>query len=260
MKKKDFLRLGKWFKKYAAGFYREDPGYDAPLILKEEHSGRVCDNAIITGRALELDENGMRIAGTIGLLHDVGRFIQYERHNTFDDSISEDHAVLSLSVISKHKVLSGIPGDEKRTILKSIFYHNAATLPQMDERYLFFAKLIRDADKLDILKVFADYYSSRPKTLNAAIEMGLPDAPGYSEDIISALFEQRAALKKDVKTLNDFKLLQLSWAFDLNFFYSFRLLKSRGHFGKIAARLPKTDEIKSALEKVFDYVALKVSG
>jgi hypothetical protein len=42
-----------------------------------------------------------------------------------------------------------------------------------------------------------------------------------SDVILKTISENSTALFKDVNTLNDFKLLQISWIFDLNFFYIF---------------------------------------
>ena len=114
MKKNDFLQLKKWFKRHVSGFYRGDPVYDDPLILKEKHTERVCGVIVAVGRGMGLDETDMPLARTIALLHDLGRFIQYETHQTFNDDISRNHAVLSLSEISRHKALAGVKKGEKK--------------------------------------------------------------------------------------------------------------------------------------------------
>jgi hypothetical protein len=47
-----------------------------------------------------------------------------------------------------------------------------------------------------------------------------------------------------VRTLNDFKLLQLSWVYDLNFTASIRLLIEGDYINRLSSLLPQTDEIK----------------
>ena len=254
MKKTDFLLLKKWFSTHVAGFYRGDPVYDEPLILKEKHTERVCGIIDAIGRGMGMDQTAMPMARTIALLHDIGRFIQYETHQTFNDDISRNHAVLGLSEIARHKALAGVEKTEKKIILTSIFYHNAAALPKLDETSLFFAKLIRDADKLDILAIFADYYPHRARRPNPVIELNLPDEPGYCRKILSDISQKKSALKKDVKTLNDFKLLQISWVFDLNFPPSFQILEQSRLIEKIEAELPRTDDIKEAMKTVFSHI------
>ena len=88
-------------------------------------------------------------------------------------------------------------------------------------------RLLRDADKIDIWKVVIDYYHKRDKNPNSIVEIGLPDNPVFSQKIIEALNKSRIARMQDLKTLNDFKLLQISWVFDLNFIPSFKAVKSR---------------------------------
>jgi len=57
------------------------------------------------GKGLHLNQKDLNLAKTIALLHDVGRFEQYERYRTFDDYKSEDHVHLSLNVLNQEEVL-----------------------------------------------------------------------------------------------------------------------------------------------------------
>ncbi len=49
------------------------------------------------------------LAETAGLLHDAGRFEQYERYRTFRDGESEHHGRLAVQVIRTHGLLQDIP-------------------------------------------------------------------------------------------------------------------------------------------------------
>jgi len=82
---------------------------------------------------------------------------------------------------------------------------------------LFFIRIVRDADKLDIWSVFLEYYESPPASKASAVGLGLPDLPEYSIDVLSCLYKKEIVSLATIKTLNDFKLLQLSWIFDLNY-------------------------------------------
>jgi hypothetical protein len=59
---------------------------------------------------------------------------------------------------------------------------------------------------------------------------------------------------KDMSTLNDFKLLQISWVFDLNFRPTYRAVYERQYVERIAATLPQTREISEVVAKVQGYV------
>ena len=93
-----------------------------------------------------------------------------------------------------------------------------------------------------------------------AVGLGLPDAPEYSPTVLASLRGGHMAQKSDLKTLNDFKLLQLTWIYDLNFASSMRMVDERGYIDKIADALPKNDEICEAVEHIRAYVHWKLQA
>lgn len=247
--------LKKWFADYVDGFYTDDPVNNSTIRLKEKHTEHVCRNMIFLGNALGLSDPDMILAEIMGLFHDLGRFKQYAVYGTFRDMDSENHAILGLREMAAHKVLSGCNRNEKRWIAKAVAFHNTMKIPEdQDERTLFFIRLLRDADKLDIWRVFIDYYKVRDKQVNAAVEIGLPDDPDFSPRVIAALDNGCFARIQDLKTLNDFKLLQISWVFDLNFAPSFKAVKELEYIEKIEATLPHSKEITAAVKNAHDYV------
>lgn len=245
--------LKNWFAGYVSSFYTDDPEYNRPIKLKEEHTKRVCSNIIMIGNEIGLSPEDMITADIIALFHDVGRFRQYEIYNTFVDALSENHARLGLRQIGIHKVFSRLPKNRKLLISKAIAYHNAAFLPESeDEKTLLFIKLIRDADKLDIWKVFLDYHME--KRHSDTIVLGLPDKPSFSEKVIESIRMRKSAKMRDLKTLNDFKLLQISWVFDINFMPSFRAIKNNNFISMLEETLPKVKEITDTVKIASDHV------
>lgn len=255
MTRNNLKHLKTWFEEYVSGFYSDDADYNYLIKLKEEHTIRVCRNIAMLGKELGLSDQDMVLAETIALFHDIGRFKQYKTYHTFNDFVSENHAKLGLRQIAIHRVLSTCTTAEKRLITRSIAYHNAATLPVNENgNTLFFMRLIRDADKLDIWKLFIDYCNEREKKHRSAIELGLPDDPIYSQRVIESLKQRRVVLMQDLKTLNDFKLLQIGWVYDLNFVPSFQTVQNRKYIEKLEETLPKSKEIKEAVQQVHDHV------
>jgi hypothetical protein len=63
-----------------------------------------------------------------------------------------------------------------------------------------------------------------------------------------------------MKTLNDFKLLQISWVFDLNFTRSYEILKDRQYIERIAETLPDTPEVTEAVGYAFRRVQKMTEG
>lgn len=252
MNKNDVDHLKEWFTSYVSRFYKNDPEYNQPISLKERHTRRVCSNIITIGKELGLDSQDLVIAEIIALLHDIGRFKQYEKYHTFYDSLSENHAILGLRQVGIYKILSKSSVKQKRYISKAIAYHNALLLPEEDEKTLLFIKLIRDADKLDIWNIFTDYY--RNKRSNSTLELNLPDEPVYSKELIESIRKQEVIDMKNLKTLNDFKLLQISWVFDINFKPSFKIIKKNGYLTMIANSLPVGKELSEIVKFACDYV------
>ena len=255
MNRKDLARLKTWFNDYVSGYYTDDSKYNHPILLKENHTKRVCENIIMLGKAMGLSDYDLILAETMALFHDIGRFEQYAKYGTFSDIASENHAKLSLRQMAIHGVLSENTKDEKRLITKAIAYHNvAALLDVKDEKELFYMRLLRDADKLDIWKVVIDYYHERDNFKSSAIELNLPDDPIWSGKILEAVMNKKIARMQDLKTLNDFKLLQISWVFDLNFAPSFKVVENRKYLNQIEETLPQFPDIEDAVAIAHSYV------
>lgn len=261
MNQNDLEHLKKWFADYVAGFYTDNPTDNITIRLKEKHTEHVCENMTLLGKALGLSDEEMVLTETMALFHDVGRFKQYAIYGTFKDVDSENHALLGLRELLAHNVLDVCTKDEKKCITKAIANHNAIKIPKKENgKSLFYIRLLRDADKLDIWRVFIDYYSTRDKKPNPVVEFGLPDDPSFSPQVLSALSEERFVRFQDLRTVNDFKLLLLSWVFDLNFAYSIQMVKDRRYIEKIGAILPCSKETEAAVNHVHDFVNRNLSN
>jgi hypothetical protein len=198
--------------------------------------------------------NEALIAETAALYHDIGRFTQYARYKTFKDSISENHGRIGARVLSSEGTLERLSGREQELITNTVRFHSAFSIPALqDAEKKFFLKLVRDSDKLDIWRVFIDYYNTDEKERTSAIGQELPDTPGYSRDVVACIHERKMASLSRLKNLNDFKITQLSWVFDLNFSSSFRLLLDRDYLQLIIAKLPQNDEIKKLSDTLHAY-------
>ncbi len=256
MNQNNITDLKKWFDDYVNGYCADDPVVNRSIILKKDHTLRVCRNIKMLGNKLNISGQDMILAEVIALLHDIGRFEQFAVYGTFKDATSVNHAQLGLKVIRQHHLLSAWDTREQEIVIAAVAHHNVAVLPKdKDGATLFFMKLIRDADKLDIWKVVTDYYLNRDRGRNKTLELDLSDGPEYSQKVLLALSEQKIVQINELKTLNDFKLLQLSWVYDLNFSFSFETLLEHGYIDRIAASLPKTDEIVSMVKQARRYAA-----
>lgn len=251
MDPKSVSDLKNWFTRYVQAFQSNDMELLRNIDLKEEHTKRVCKEIIDIGEQLGLNADELRLAEIIALLHDIGRFEQYARYKTFMDGKSEDHAELGIKILKKYRVLEHFDDGMRHLILQPIKFHNRPSLPGDEtETCLFFSQLIRDADKLDIWKVVTDYYYRKDGNQNGAIELDLPDTPGISAEVYQDLMNKRIVDIKHVRNLNDFKLLQTGWIFDINFEPTLNCIKKRRYLELIRDVLPKSKEIK----EIFDVI------
>ncbi|MDW7733358.1 MAG: HD domain-containing protein [Methanolobus sp.] len=253
-----FQILSAWFTDYVRSFYSEDPFISLNIKLKEAHSLRVCKNASLISRSEKLDEDERYLAMTIALFHDIGRFEQFHKYQTFKDSASENHALLGVRILKSEDVLSSLPPEEQEIIYEAISFHNLRTVPEnLEQRCLFHSMLVRDADKLDILKVLDDYYAVKDKCPNPALELGLPDVPEYSQYLISDILNNKISSTSGVRTCNDLRLTRLAWVFDMNFTETFRLLVENRYIEKTMAELPGNqdmDKVHAHLKRYIDNV------
>ncbi len=244
-----------WFNNYVKGFYCEDPSIHTAVDLKENHTLRVCENMVSISRSLNLENNDLYLAETIALFHDVGRFRQYALYRTFNDRRTGSHALIGLEELEQANILSSLEEEEQYIIKKAVEYHNQLDLPPaLPDRCRLFAKLIRDADKLDILQVFTEYYTRRDSHPNHVLEADLPDTPGYSTVLIENLLQQRRCNYHNMTNQNDRKLMLLSWVYDINFTYALSEIARRGYIQKIIGNLPDTNDIRKVHEHLQVYV------
>lgn len=249
--------LKTWFADYVRRFESEDPDIQKNIDLKSEHTRRVCENILDIGRGLGLSSKDLFVAEAAALLHDIGRFEQYRRYRTFVDSKSEDHAALGVKIVRENEVLKGFESGSADTVLRAVACHNRLAVPaDGDAQFLLILRMLRDADKIDIWRVVTEYYRRSDNSRNQAVELDLPDTGDISDSVYEALMAGRPARMADLRVLNDFKLLQIGWIFDLNFPRSFEIVRDTGYLEAIRDALPRgakrVDDIYSKARKYLE--------
>lgn len=254
----DLLWIKHWFDGYVHQFYTGDEQFDSAISLKEKHTKNVAIEILDIACSLDFNAEQCYLAEIIALLHDIGRFEQYARYHTYSDRMSEDHAKLGIEVIRKTGVLNRFSTQMQNLIESVVTHHNQATLPQSkDLLFLIMLKLLRDADKIDILQVVTEHYLGFSR--NNVINLGLPDSADVSDAIVQCVMNRKIANVKDLKTRNDFKLLQISWIFDLNYHKTYRIFENRRYLDKLSAALPQTDTIVQAIGVARQYLSRNVT-
>jgi hypothetical protein len=252
--KKEVDDLKQWFSEYVKTFRSDEMVFQQNINLKEGHTKRVYKEIIKIGKQIGLNEEELNLAETIGLLHDVGRFEQYSIYRTFLDRGSEDHAELGIKILEQQGVLDKLDIETKELIICTIRSHNKPSLPvDKSETCLFFTKLLRDADKLDIWRTVIGYYYKKNGNRNDSLTLNLPDTPGISRDVYHDLMNNKIVNLKNVRNLNDLKLLQTGWIFDINFGPTLAYIKKHRYLEKIQNVLPKSKDIEEIFTKILDY-------
>ena len=247
----DVLFFRAWFEDYTKRYPTDDAEVEANLRYKKEHSLRVRDHMLTLGRNVELDKDQMLIAEVIGLFHDVGRFEQYVKYHTFKDHRSEDHAKLGLSILEREQTFSGRMSElEKEIIFTAISNHNRRVIHEtVIGNTLLFCKLIRDADKLDILEQVINFYENPSKTPYFAVD-GNHEDERYSQEIIQGILRGECISYISVKNPVDIKLIRLSWLLDLTFPTALEITKSKRFLERLRFFIPVTEDT----QKVFKYI------
>ena len=103
---------------------------------------------------------------------------------------------------------------------------------------------------MDIWAILLDYYRRREVVgyRNLALELDLPDEAGISEEVLRDLSAGKIVKLSDVKGLNDFKLLQASWIFDLNYWPALLAVRERGYLDRAREVLPRTEEVDRIID------------
>ncbi|HOO83200.1 MAG TPA: HD domain-containing protein [Prolixibacteraceae bacterium] len=244
---------------YMTGFNSSDKSIQQNYLLKREHINRVIGYSEVLTRSLELDPDLVMAAQLAALLHDIGRFEQYKLHQTFNDSISFDHAEKAVELISEKNWLIRLPDNVQQMIIKAIKYHNKISVPKIeDEQSTLLIQILRDADKIDILDIAIKEFSLPLLVQNQSFALDLEKKPSFSKKVANAILAGKNADKKDLHTVNDFKLMLMSYVFDINFKASFALINKRQYLKQLFDTLPKSDDIFEIYRKTKIHVENKL--
>lgn len=220
---------------------------DINISYKYHHSYRVRDNMVVLAKSMQLPMCDVKLAECIGILHDIGRFEQLKRFNSFSD-YNIDHGDLACEVIKEEALLPkyGIDKDDYDVAYKAIRYHNKFKIPDdLNKREKLFAKMIRDADKLDIIYAFG---SGRLK------EIVKQNDSAISKRISDAFFEERDIERTKNDTDNDNLVVIFALAYDINFGLTLQIIKENDYYNKIYDQIKNKEMFKPYIEKINSYI------
>lgn len=215
---------------------------DEKIKLKIDHTYRVAELCGRIARSEGLPDADVELAWLLGMLHDVGRFEQLRRYGTFNDAASVDHAGLGADILfgdpaePEGDVTGGSIRDyilemgEDDLIEIAIRVHSAYRIPEnLDPRTERLCHILRDADKIDILKVNVEvpleeiYNTTTEELRNAEV----------SECVMESFYEHHATLRSIKRTPVDHVVGHISLVYELVFPESLCIVKEQGYLEQL---------------------------
>ena len=271
-----FEKYKKAFDDYAAHYDKKDGRVELKII----HTNAVVAIMDRICKMRRLPEHTADLAHLCAQFHDIGRFEQLRQYDTFLDHVSVNHAVLSCRVLEENGILNGLSEKDKHKILTAIENHNKLTIDPAvaaaaegaallnaddaeDAREcLELCRLIRDADKCDIFRVFAT--DDMTDVVGAPEEQIAREA--ITPEVLQSIREHKCVDKAARKTYLDYWISFLGYFFDLNYPESMQIAKEQGYyrmpFDRTVFTDPETkkqvDECLSVLEQYMDSFAVTI--
>ena len=242
-------RLVRAFNEYTANYDLNNPN----IYLKYVHTGKVAENCECIAKSLNLSSADCDLAWEIGMLHDIGRFEQLRRFDTFLDSISIDHAGFGADLLFKEGLMERFDeeGENDDLIEKAIRYHSLYRIPEdLTEREKMFCQIIRDADKVDIYRANFEtgldivYHVSKEELRNSLI----------TPEVYQVFCEERAIPRNITKTVADHLVGHIALSFELVYPKSRELAAKQGFVWKLLETEFENPETIDTMKQIGDKI------
>jgi len=224
---------------------------NSDIKLKYNHSYRVMKLSEKYSKLLGYSENDIKLATIIGLFHDIGRFEQLRKYNTYNDKNSIDHAMLGSKILFEDHLIDKITNNkEEQEIIKfAIENHNRFEIEKTDnKKALMHAKLIRDTDKLDIIYVEGFLDELELRSTNDEI----------SSEVKKAIMNHKNVVYDLVKNKNDSIATYFSYVFNINNDIVLKELKQ--NYKYYYETIDVTNKFKEIYEEVIKYIDERIDN
>lgn len=238
----DRSRVKREFAAYTDGY----DSSDEKIKLKIDHTYRVAGLCERIAGSLNLNEHDIELAWLIGMLHDVGRFEQVRQYGTFLDSNSVDHAQFGADLLFLKGLISTYVPDAKKDeelalVELAIRSHNVYHLSaELEERELLFCNIIRDADKIDILRVNID----TPMEIIYDVTTEELKNSEVTAEVLASFDKEETILKSIRKNAVDSLVGHISLVFELVFPVSLSIVQEQGYLQKMMEFQSKNERTK----------------
>lgn len=227
---------------------------DDKIHLKVVHTFGVLSAAEEICRGEGFSEEDRQLALLIALLHDIGRFEQLRRFNSFSDQIF-NHADFGVKVLFEEGMIERFIRERMydEVIRKAIQYHSVYSLDGvlgLTKKERLHCRIIRDADKLDNFRVKD---TEQIETLFDTAEEVVA-AEVVTSAVLDAVRGRRSVVSSERVTHLDCWVSYLAFIFDLNFAASFRWILKRDYLNRNIDRMdyrrPETREVMEEIRGI----------
>jgi hypothetical protein len=117
-----------------------------------------------------------------------------------------------------------------------------------------FIKLIRDADKVDIFRVLLGFHKEKDESKkDQTVVLNLNSTDPISKHVVEKILNDEMVEKKDLRNVNDFKVLNIAWIYDLNFHRTYEIFDEKNYFIQMCNLLPESPEKSKIILKITNY-------
>lgn len=218
------------FAEYVSHYNAEDP----KVKLKIDHTYRVAALCEQIAKSVLQSDMQIDVAWLLGMIHDIGRFEQLRRFGTFSDAQSIDHANFGADLLFQDGLLERyvvIENQLLRDLIEhAIRQHSVYRIDEtLDETTKTFCKILRDADKIDILKVNHDVPTEDIYNVSTAVLKNETVSQGVMDN-----FKLHQATPRAIKeTAVDHIVGHISLVYELEYPISYQLVKEQGYLDRL---------------------------
>ncbi len=255
MDKRDFKVFEEIFEKYVDKFIKKAQGDEARILNftnKKIHSYHVRDNILRIAKEENLKVDFF-IVEFIGLFHDIGRFYQYDKYETFNDANSCDHAKLSIKVLEDEGIINLIDYEDRPYVIDSILMHNYKDLPKItDKKMYIYSTLLRDADKLDGFRSISVY---ERENKNLAYFKNKSNEPIISDYVYDNIINKKSVYKYDLKTILESQIVSLGYiTSDVIYNTTLKIIRENEYTKKMFSKMQDTPRSREIYDFVNNYI------
>lgn len=210
------------------------------VISKMQHVQNVFELSTDIAKIENMDQEDIFIAQVIAALHDIGRFPQIQRYNTFIDDERYNHSIEGAKMLQEGFLQQLLPETREydEIVITAVKYHGLKDLPteEVSKRTMTHVKLIRDADRIDLFERSTNQFETMFSTI------GLGKSKRITPEIKRLFADRQSISVKDLRSKIDLLTLRLGLIGQYEFLSALKLIEKKDYINRLTQLfLERTD-------------------